>query len=103
MLQLDAQGYPKTPLLMYMSSTRKAVSMRWNTQIQLKMDEYNAPRHGLVWKFVKTTETNNKGTWYGFNIEFAGKVTDEGLFEEATKYRQSLGQPSALQLEQQPS
>jgi hypothetical protein len=90
MLGLNEDGTPYSPLIMYFSSTKKIVSQRWNTQIQLKCEEFEIPRYGSVWEMSITNESNNKGTWYGCKTEFAGLIQDAGLFNKAAAMRTSL-------------
>jgi hypothetical protein len=90
MLGLNEDGSPYSPLIMYFSSTRKAASQRWNTQIQLKCEEYNVPRYASVWEMSITSKSNHKGTWSGCQTEFAGLIQDAELFNKASAMRTSL-------------
>lgn len=92
LLGLNADGTPNSPMIMYLSSTKKTTSQRWNTQIQLRCDEFNVPRFALVWELTSTAESNNKGSWYGFTMDFAGVVQDEDLYGKAKNIRESLEQ-----------
>lgn len=90
LLGLNPDGSPYSPLIMYFSSTKKIVSQRWNTQIQLKCEELEIPRYGSVWEMSITNEGNTKGTWYGCKVEFAGLIQDAALFKKAADMRTSL-------------
>ena len=90
MLGLNPDGTPYSPLIMYCSGTRKRISQRWNTQLQLRGEEFNVPRFASVWELSITTESNTKGTWYSFKTEFAGLIQDASLFEKANTMRTSM-------------
>jgi hypothetical protein len=92
MLGLNPDGSPASPLIMYCSSTRKAISDAWNTQIQLRCQEFSVPRYASVWELSVTQRTNNKGTWYSFRPDFAGLIQDAELFEKVTTMRAGLDQ-----------
>jgi hypothetical protein len=92
MLGLNPDGSPASPLIMYCSSTRKAISDAWNTQIQLRCQEFSVPRYASVWELSVTQRTNNKGTWYSFRPDFAGLIQDAELFEKVSTMRAGLDQ-----------
>jgi hypothetical protein len=92
MLGLAPDGTPASPLVLYCSSTRKGVSDAWNTQIQLRCQEFSVPRYASVWELSVTQRTNNKGTWYSFRPDFAGLIQDADLFEKVSTMRAGLDQ-----------
>jgi hypothetical protein len=92
LLGLAPDGTPGSPLIFYCSSTRKLTSDAWNTQLQLRCQEFSVPRYASVWELAVTTLSNNKGTWYGFRPTFAGLIQDAGLFETISTMRAGLEQ-----------
>jgi hypothetical protein len=92
LLGLNPDGSAASPLVFYCSSTRKAISDAWNTQLQLRCEEFSVPRYASVWELAIVQRTNNKGTWYTFRPTFAGLIQDAELFEKVSLMRAGLDQ-----------
>ena len=76
---LDDQGQPKTPILIYMSNSKLAVSNAWNTAI----NGYQCDRFGTVWLMSSVEETNKRGQGYqNFKFQNVGVAPVE-LYQEA--------------------
>lgn len=76
---LDEQGQPKTPILIYMSGSKLAVSNAWNTAI----NGYQCDRFGTVWTLSSVEETNKRGQGYqNYRFQIAG-TADAELYQQA--------------------
>ena len=57
-----------------MKKTQLKVSRRWNTMMRMvqypgKNGPFNPPMWGTVWKLTSIQESNDKGSWFNFNVE----------------------------------
>jgi len=82
-LQVNDEGVVMGPVVVLMSSTKLRISQEWNT----KIIQTNAPRFGSIWKLGVAEETNPKGTFYNFTIDFVGFPESQETYEFAkTQY-----------------
>lgn len=74
-----------------MTSTALKHSRRWNTSLNSnKMigrdgRPFILPIYSHVWKFTTTTDSNNKGSWFTWNIESDTILEDEELYKACRK------------------
>jgi hypothetical protein len=80
---LDESG--SHPALVTMKSTQLKKSRKWNSMIMttklINKDgrPYNPAPFSHVYRLFTSKESNDKGTWYGWEIERVGKVEDAQL------------------------
>ena len=78
-----------------MSSTALKVSRKWNNVIAEKTIIVNGqrvkvPNYGQVYTLQTGTEKNDRGSWFGFVVKFAGLVDSPELFSAAKGYRDAV-------------
>ena len=84
---------PQTALIS-MKSTQLKVSRKWNSMMMgIKMQGKNGlftpPTYSHIYTLKTVQMSNDKGTWFGWDVEKKGPVTDKNLYEMAKKMSQS--------------
>ena len=87
---LIVDGENSTPALIVMKATQLKKSRKWNSMMMtIKMNGKNGPftppSYSHVYRLFTSKESNDKGTWYGWEIERVGPV------ESATQYAMAKG------------
>ena len=92
------EGFTKA--IITMSSTQLKKARRWNTQMQsLKERGKNGlfvlPMMSHIWKLTTVPESNDKGSWFGWNHTMVRKLDlanqdDQNLFEEGVSFGKSV-------------
>lgn len=85
------------PALISMASTQVKKSKRWNSRIesiQLKDETtgemYRPASWSHIYKVRSTKEENNKGAWWGYEIDMAGPVSSKALYDTAKAFHKSV-------------
>ena len=91
---VDASGVP-SPALISMKSTQLKKSRKWNSMMQsVKMQGKNGlftpPMYSQVYLLTTAAESNDKGKWYGWEIERIGPVSDSALYQTCKTFAQSV-------------
>jgi len=92
---LDENGAP-SPALIVMKSTQLKKSRKWNSmQMSVKLQSsqgglYTPPMFSQVYRLTTTQESNDKGKWYGWEIERVGSVEDMGVYRAAKEFANSV-------------
>jgi len=92
---LDADGVPN-PALIVMKSTQLKKSRKWNSMMQsVKMTGKNGlftpPMYSQVYRLTTAAESNDKGKWYGWEIERVGAVESNDIYLSCKQFAQSVG------------
>ncbi|HET8689506.1 MAG TPA: hypothetical protein VFM18_23085 [Methanosarcina sp.] len=81
------------PALISMASTQIKKSKRWMSRIQgVELTDpksgrkFNPPSFSHVYLIKTELESNQKGKWYGLDINMAGAVTDPQLYQKAKDF-----------------
>lgn len=74
-----------SPAVISMSSTQLKKSRRWNTmmmnrQLVVKGKTIKPPMFSFKYHLTTVQESNDRGDWFGWNIESGEQVTDSELF-----------------------
>ena len=82
--------------LISMKSTQLKVSRKWNSMMMgLKMQGKNGlftpPTYSHIYKLKTVQMSNDKGTWFGWDVEKVGPVTDKGIYDMAKNFALSVG------------
>jgi len=89
-LLLDDKGDPTMEALMLMDGSKIATSNQWNTAIATtKVD-----RFASVWNVSTVAQSNSKGSWFNYSINFVG-YTDESLYAAAKTIYERVAIPQA--------
>ena len=86
---------PSTALIS-MKSTQLKVSRKWNSMMMgIKMQGKNGlftpPTYSHIYKLSTTQMSNDKGTWFGWDVSKVGPVEDANLYGTAKTFAESVG------------
>ena len=85
---------PSTALIS-MKSTQLKISRKWNSMMSgIKMKGANGmftpASFSHIYKLKTTQMSNDKGTWFGWEVSKVGPVTDKGLYDQAKSFSNSI-------------
>jgi hypothetical protein len=92
---VDESGVPN-PALVTMKSTQLKKSRKWNSMMQsVKMNGKNGmftpPMYSQLYRLSSVAESNDKGKWFGWEVERTGPVESSALYAAAKAFAQSVG------------
>ena len=92
---LTVEDNPSTALIS-MKSTQLKVSRKWNSMMMgIKMQGKNGlftpPTYSHIYKLSTTQMSNDKGTWFGWDVSKVGPVTNADLYGTAKSFAESVG------------
>ena len=81
--------------LISMKSTQLKISRKWNSMMSgIKMKGANGmftpASFSHIYKLKTTQMSNDKGTWFGWEVSKVGPVTDKGLYDQAKSFSDSI-------------
>ena len=84
-----------TSALISMKSTQLKVSRSWNSmmnsiKLKGKTGMFTPAMYSHVYNLKTVQQSNDKGTWFGWNIEKVGPVQDKDLYEAAKSFASSV-------------
>ena len=79
-----------------MKSTQLKVSRKWNSMMMgIKMQGKNGlftpPTYSHIYKLSTVQMSNDKGTWFGWDVSKVGPVTDKAIYDMAKSFAESVG------------
>jgi len=91
---VDENGVP-SPALIVMKSTQLKKSRKWNSMMQSvkvngKNGMFTPPMYSQVYRISTVAESNDKGKWYGWEIERVGSVEKADLYLACKNFAQSV-------------
>lgn len=94
-LVVGASGMPE-PALITMKSTQLKKSRKWNSMMMSvklmgKNGAYTPPMYSQIYRLSTQAESNDKGKWYGWEIERVGTVEDMHLYQAAKAFSAQIG------------
>ena len=89
---------PSTALIS-MKSTKLKISRKWNSMMSgIKMKGANGmftpASFSHIYKLKTTQMSNDKGTWFGWEVSKVGPVTEKGLYDQAKGFSDSISKGS---------
>jgi hypothetical protein len=89
---------PSTALIS-MKSTQLKISRKWNSMMSgIKMKGANGmftpASFSHIYKLKTTQMSNDKGSWFGWEVSKVGPVTDKGLYDQAKGFSDSISKGS---------
>ena len=86
---------PSTALIS-MKSTQLKVSRKWNSMMMgLKLQGANGlftpPTYSHIYKLSTVQMSNDKGTWFGWDVSKVGPVKDKAIYDMAKSFAVSVG------------
>lgn len=88
-------GIPEAALIT-MKSTQLKKSRKWNsmmmsTKLMGAKGPYTPPMYSHLYRLTTQAESNDKGKWYGWEIEKIGPVTDRNIYMAAKAFAEQIG------------
>lgn len=81
------------PALLVLSSTQIKKSRRWMTMMQnVRINGQTAPMFSQQYLLSTVAESNDKGSWFGLNVQHAGPVAQPRQYAAARDFRDSIRQ-----------
>ena len=100
---------PSTALIS-MKSTQLKISRKWNSMmsgIKLKGKNglYTPASFSHIYKLKTTQMSNDKGTWFGWEVSKVGPITEASIYQQAKSFSESIskGAVKAKHGEQKPA
>jgi len=89
---------PSTALIS-MKSTQLKISRKWNSMMSgIKMKGANGmftpASFSHIYKLKTTQMSNDKGTWFGWEVSKVGPVTEKGLYDQAKGFSENISKGS---------
>ena len=86
---------PETALIS-MKSTQLKVSRKWNSmmmgiKMQGKSGLFTPPTYSHIYKLSTVQMSNDKGTWFGWDVSRVGPVADKSMYDMAKAFAESVG------------
>jgi hypothetical protein len=91
---IDEDGVPN-PALIVMKSTQLKKSRKWNSMMaSVKLPGanglYTPPIYSQVYRLSTVAESNDKGRWFGWEVEHVGSVEDMDVYNAAKAFANSV-------------
>ena len=87
----------KTPTtaLISMKATQLKISRKWNSmmmgiKMQGKTGLFTPPTYSHIYKLKTVQQSNDKGTWFGWDVSKVGPITDKGIYEIAKSFSKNV-------------
>ena len=92
-------GKSPTTALISMKATQLKVSRKWNSMMMgLKMQGKNGmftpPTYSHIYKLKTVQQSNDKGTWFGWDIARVGPINDPGVYKIAKDFSTNVAKDS---------
>ena len=85
-----------------MKSTQLKVSRKWNSMMMgIKMQGKNGlftpPTYSHIYKLKSVQMSNDKGTWFGWDVEKVGPVGDKNIYDMAKSFATNVGKGEIIE------
>jgi len=92
---VDSDGVP-SPALIVMKSTQLKKSRKWNSMMMSvklngKNGLYTPPMYSQSYRLSTVAESNDKGKWFGWEVERIGSIEDMSVYQAAKAFASSVG------------
>ena len=92
---LTLDDNPQTALIS-MKSTQLKVSRKWNSmmmglKLQGKNGLFTPPTYSHIYKLSTVQMSNDKGTWFGWDVSKVGPVEEKVIYDMAKSFAESVG------------
>ena len=79
-------GKNPTTALISMKATQLKISRKWNSmmsglKMQGKSGIFTPPTYSHIYTLKAVQQSNDKGTWFGWDVSRKGPVTDRNVYE----------------------
>ena len=89
---------PSTALIS-MKSTQLKISRKWNSMMsgikrKGKNGLYTPASFSHIYRLKTTQMSNDKGTWFGWEVSKVGPITDQALYQQAKSFSENISKGS---------
>tara|TARA_Y100001963_G_scaffold43582_1_gene61092 strand:- start:1452 stop:2216 length:765 start_codon:yes stop_codon:yes gene_type:complete len=89
-------GDNPTTALISMKATQLKVSRKWNSmmmgiKLQGKNGMFTPPTYSHIYKLKTIQMSNDKGTWFGWDVSQVGPVSDKNIYDTAKNFAGRVG------------
>ena len=89
-------GKTPTTALISMKATQLKVSRKWNSimmgiKMQGKNGLFTPPTYSHIYKLKTVQMSNDKGTWFGWDVSKVGPITDKSVYQIAKNFAERVG------------
>ena len=86
---------PQTALIS-MKATQLKISRKWNSimmgiKLQGKNGLFTPPTYSHIYKLKTVQMSNDKGTWFGWEVSKVGPIKDQGVYGIAKSFAEQVG------------
>lgn len=94
-MAINEQGFPEAALIV-MKSTQLKKSRKWNsmmmsTKVMGSNGPFTPPPYSHLYRLTTQAESNDKGKWFGWEIERIGPIEDMSAYGAAKAFAQQVG------------
>ena len=94
-------GKTPTTALISMKATQLKISRKWNSMMMgIKMQGKNGlftpPTYSHIYKLRTVQQSNDKGTWFGWDVSKVGPITDKGIYEIAKGFSNNVAKGAVI-------
>ena len=91
-----ALGNTPSTALISMKATQLKISRKWNSmmmgiRLQGKNGLFTPPTYSHIYNLKTIQMSNDKGTWYGWDVTKVGPVSDKGIYDQAKLFSTKVG------------
>ena len=81
--------------LITMKATQLKTSRKWNTmmmgiKLQGKNGLFTPPTYSHVYKLTTVQQSNDKGTWFGWDVSKGGPIKERAMYDQARSFSQNI-------------
>ena len=74
-----------------MTSTQLKKSRRWNSlmltqKVKGPAGSFTPPTYAMIYKLTTVSESNDRGSWFGYQVEKVGQVEDVDIYNESKAF-----------------
>jgi hypothetical protein len=85
--------------LITMKATQLKTSRKWNTmmmgiKLQGKNGLFTPPTYSHVYKLTTVQQSNDKGTWFGWDVSKVGPIQERAMYEQAKSFSANISKGS---------
>jgi len=94
-------GNSPATALISMRATQLKTSKKWNSMMMgIKMQGKNGlftpPTYSHIYKLKTVQQSNDKGTWFGWDVSKVGPITDKGIYEIAKGFSTNVAKGAVI-------
>ena len=89
-------GKSPSTALISMKATQLKISRAWNSvmmglKLQGKNGLFTPPTYSHIYKLKTVQMSNDKGTWFGWDVSQIGPIKDKGVYDIAKNFAEKVG------------